>query len=222
MKTGGILLSALLLAFFPLPDRASAETILNEEFWAELEPLVVRGEQSVSMETAVRRVLEEGRFVFSCMIYGFAFSYTPSDRARNVEEEFELVLHHEIPPGDPGLFVHQTRREGSRVFVRLRYGLRDFQESWYRGMRSNVHRAAAGTGEASYYEGHEMKIAAIQNAVKNAVREHARTRIDNKPKKITGTAVLDQAPRIVIGSGAYIAACSVNLRIDEVRPYRAY
>lgn len=218
MRAPGLFL--LLLAAFLNP--AGAQTILNEEFWAELEPLVPQGERTVSRETAVGRILDEGRFVFSGMIYGFSFSYTPSDRARKVEEEFELELFHEIPAGDPNLFVYQTHREGSRFFVRLRYGLLDFQESWYRGMRSNVFRAAGGTGEASYFQGPEEKKTAIVNAVKNAVREHARTRIGNKPRLIRGTASLDSAPRIVIDSGLYRARCSVNLRIDEVVPYEAF
>ena len=210
----------LLFSIFSLP--AFGQTILNEEFWAELEPLVVRGERTVSVETAVNRVLQEGRFVFSGMVFGFSFSYTPSDRGRNVDEEFDLKPSHEIPFGDPNLFVHQTRREGSRIFVRLRYALRDFQEDWYRGMRSNIHSSAAGAGEASYYDGHEEKITAVKNAVKNAVREHARTRVDNKPKKITGTLTLDAAPRIMIHSGMYQAVCTVKLKIDEIIPYRAF
>jgi hypothetical protein len=215
-----ILVSALLLSFSG--RSLSAQTILNEEFWAELQPLVVQDEGNPTMDTAVKRTLEEGRYVFSGMVYGFSFSYTPLDRSRNIEEEFELKLHGEIPWGDPNLTVHQTRMEGSKVYVRLRYALRDFQESWHQGMRSNVLRASAGTGDASYYEGHGEKITAIRNAVLNAVREHARTRMDNKPKKISGEVTLDAAPRIIIITGMYRAVCSVKLRIDDVIPYRVY
>lgn len=210
----------LFFALLSLP--LYGQTILNEEFWAELQPMVAQNEQTVSEDTAIRRILEEGRFVFSGMIYGFSFSYTPLDRSRNIEEEFELDLYHEIPWGDPHLTVYQTRREGSRLFVRLRYVLRDFQEPWYHGMRSNSLRAASGTGEASYYEGYKEKLTAVRNAVKNSVREHARQRIDNKPKKISGTVTLDAAPRITVKSGAYQAVCSVLLKIDEVRPYGVY
>jgi hypothetical protein len=200
----------------------SAQTVLNEEFWAELQPLVTQGERNLTMDTAVKRVLEEGRYVFSGMVYGFSFSYTPLDRSRNIEEEFELKPHGEIQRGDPNLAVHETRMEGSRVYVRLRYTLRDFQEKWYQGMRSNILRASSGTGDASYYEGYGEKITAIRNAVLNAVREHARTRVDNKPKKITGAVTLDGAPRIMILSGVYRAVCSVKLILDEVVPYRVF
>ena len=210
------------------PERAlaaasgRAETVLNEEFWAELQPLVVQGEQAVTVDAAVRLVLEEARYVFSGMVYGFDFSYTPSDLGRKVEEEFSLKLRDEIVLGDPHLSVHQTRTEGSRLFARLRYGLRDFQEDRYRALRSNVMAAHAGAGEASFFKGPKEKISAIEQAVKNAVREYARTRIPNKPKRISGTLVLSAAPRIVIVSGTYRATCVVKLRIDETVPYKVF
>lgn len=216
----GPCLAAFLLL---LPVSAlSSQTILNEEFWAELQPLIVQGESTVSMDTAVRRVLEEARYVFSGMVYGFTYSYTPLDRSRGIEEEFELGSAAEIQAGDPNLTVYQTRREGSRIYVRLRYELRDFQESWYQGMRSNILRASSGYGEASYYGGYREKVTAITNSLKNSVREHARTRIDNKPKKITGIVVLDGAPRIGMQSGVYQAVCAVKLVMDDVVPYRVF
>jgi len=70
--------------------------------------------------------------------------------------------------------------------------------------------------------GFDNSQAMIEQAAKNAVREYARTRIPNKPRKITGSLVLAAAPRIVIVSGVYRASCVVKLRIDETTPYRAF
>jgi len=220
LRRAWLVLAILLFSLTAAAGRA--ETVLDEEFWAELQPLVVQGERTVTMETAIKLVLEEARYVFSGMVYGFDFSYTPQDLGRKVEEEFVLKAVDEILRGDPNLGVQQTRMEGSRVFVRLRYALRDFQEDRYRSMRSNVLASNAGTGEASYFKGPAEKIAAIEQAAKNAVREYARTRIPNKPRKITGSLVLAAAPRIVIVSGVYRASCVVKLRIDETTPYRAF
>ncbi|MCL1818349.1 MAG: hypothetical protein FWG35_05405 [Spirochaetaceae bacterium] len=215
---------------------AGAQTILNEEFWADLEPLApgvqaVSGAgglfdfpapHSVSVDTALERILEEARYVFSGMIFGFTFSYTPSDRSRNIPEEFSLEPAFQIPLGDPALFVHQTRREGSRVYARLRYSLREFQETWYTGTLSNMMGSCAGLGEAPIFAGYQEKITAVRNSVKNAVREYARGRIDNKPRRITGVAFLNAAPRLEIVSGAFRAASSVRLKIDDVVTYGAY
>jgi hypothetical protein len=198
------------------------EIILNEEFWADLQPIIPQGEQSVSADTALKRILEEGRYVFSGMIFGFSFSYTPLDRGRNIQEEFTLEPVFQIPWGDPNLFVHATRREGARVYARLRYRLHEFQENWYEGTLSNTISSSAGAGDAPLFAGYQEKISAIRNSVKNAVREYARGRIDNKPLKVTGTVFLDGAPRIEISSGAFHAVSFVRLKIDEVVTYGAY
>lgn len=225
--------------FFPLflSFRADAQTILNEEFWADTQPLVPDAEAvfpdgdgaaafpapaGVSPRTALGRILEEARYVFSGMIFGFTFSYTPSDRARNIPEEFTLLPASEISWSDPNLFVRETRREGSRVYARLRYALHDFQETWYESALSNIMGGSAGAGEAPIFAGYKERLTSIENSVKNAVREYARGRIDNKPRKITGTVFLNSAPRIEVVSGVYRALSSVRLKIDDVVSYGVY
>jgi hypothetical protein len=230
-------MSGLCVFLLLLPLCAGAQTILNEEFWADTEPLVFGLEETssgadgaadfpapnhVPLETALARILEEGRYVFSGMIFGFTFSYTPLDRARNIAEEFTLQPAFQISWSDPNLFVRETRREGSRVYARLRYALHEFQEAWYEGTLSNVMGSSAGAGEASIFAGYGEKIVSIQDSVKNAVREYARGRVDNKPRKVTGTVFLNGAPRLEVVSGVYRALSSVRLRIDEVVSYGAY
>ncbi|MFQ3620732.1 MAG: hypothetical protein SNJ78_07285, partial [Spirochaetales bacterium] len=166
------------------------------------------------------RILEEARYVFSGMVYGFVFSYTPSDKARRVEEEFLLEPYHWIQRGDPNFQVFQVRRENQRVFVRVRYTLRDFQESWYRGMRSNVLPSVAGMGEGPFYLSTEGRMQAIKEAIKNAIREYARGIMYNKPRTLKGILVLDAAPVMGMDSGMYRARISrAYIRLEEVRHY---
>ena len=40
---------------------------------------------------AAAALLAEARWTFSGMIWGFSYSYTPSDRARSIDERFELA-----------------------------------------------------------------------------------------------------------------------------------
>ncbi|MFQ3621364.1 MAG: hypothetical protein SNJ78_10540, partial [Spirochaetales bacterium] len=91
------------------------QTLLNEEFWYDSQPEVWKWEantpsasppslspplpsppnlRSIEKEELYERILEEARYVFSGMVYGFVFSYTPSDKARRVEEEFLLEPYH--------------------------------------------------------------------------------------------------------------------------------
>ncbi|MDR1625634.1 MAG: hypothetical protein LBT33_03760 [Spirochaetia bacterium] len=212
-----------------LPFRAEAQTILNGEFWADMgaaldfdEAVPPKKDRGDAEKAALGRILEEGRYVFSGMIFGFSFSYTPLDRGRDIEEEFTLKPVYEIPWGDPNLFVHQTRREDGRIYARLRYRLHGFQENWYAGNLSNLMGSASGLGDAPIFAGWQEKMTAIQNSVKHAVREYARGRIDNKPLKVTGTVFLGDAPLIEILRGAFHARTRVRLKIDDVLGYGAY
>lgn len=210
------------------------QTILNEEFWYDLQPEIegwetVQGKEpfpdlhTLSKDEMFNRILEEARYVFSGMVYGFTFSYTPYDKSRGVEEEFLLEPYQWIQRGDPNLQVFGVRTEGSRVFVRIRYSLRDFQESWYQGLRSNVVPFSAGEGEAPFYLGPEGRVRAIQEGIKNAVREYARGIVYNKPRNLQGLIVLDAAPRIRVQSGAYRARIGrAFVRLEEITTYQLY
>ncbi len=226
----GVLLLMLLVGFHTL----MGQTILNEEFWYEYQPEIwgwnaekiknpIPDLNTFTQEELFQRILEEARYVLSGMVYGFTFSYTPYDKGRRVEEEFLLEPYHWIQRGDPNLFVAEVRVEGSRVYVRVRYALRDFQEAWYQGLRSNVLPAASGTGEAPFYQGPEGRMKALQEGIKNAIREYARTVMYNKPQTLKGLIVLDAAPRMLLDSGLYKAVVNrAILRLEEVKRYQVY
>jgi len=207
---------------------------LNEEFWYEYQPEVwvwdagkvkdpIPDFNTFTQDELFQRILEEARFVLSGMVYGFTFTYTPYDKARKMEEEFLLEPYQWIQRGDPNLSVVSVRLEGSRVYVRVRYALRDFQEAWYQGLRSNVLPATSGMGEAPFYKGQEGRMKAIQEGVKNAIREYARTILYNKPHTLKGLLVLDTAPRMMMDSGLYKAVVNrAILRLEEVRRYQVH
>ena len=213
------LLLLLALAAAPL---AGQDVVLAGEFWAERAPMINLGENAVSTETAVRRALDEARWVFSGMLYGYSFAYTPSDAARRVAEELEVKPLAEIVQGDPNLTVQQVLDDGRRVTVLLRYALRDFQAARWEAWRSSALPSAGGAGSASFFKGHSEKITAVREAIKTAVREYVRLRVYNKPRRISGAAVLEQAPRIIVAEGAYRADCRVRFMIDELVPYTVY
>jgi hypothetical protein len=105
------------IVFFLLgAELVIGQTILNEEFWYDLQPELegwetVQGKEqfpdlhTLSKDEMFNRILEEARYVFSGMVYGFIFSYTPYDRSRGVEEEFLLEPYQWIQRGDPNLQV---------------------------------------------------------------------------------------------------------------------
>jgi len=231
---GGLLFLLLFLllggGFFP----AFGQTILNEEFWYEYQPEIwlwdaekahnpIPDLRSFTQDELFQRILEEARYVLSGMVYGFTFSYTPYDKSRKVEEEFLLEPYQWIQKGDPNLSVVGVRVEGTRVYVRVRYALVEFQEAWYRGLRSNVLPSASGFGQAPFYQGPEGRMRAVQEGIKNAIREYARTVMYNKPHTLKGLVVLDAAPRMMMDSGLYKAVVNrAILRLEDMKRYRMY
>jgi len=220
--------TALILATGTLsfPSALTAEQqfdYVTGEFWAELEPMIPQGgDYPLSQDDAIRTVLEEARYVFSGMIYGFRYRYTPSDRARQVNEVFELKPVAQIAEGDPRLRVMSTRREEKRIWIRFRYMLDSAQASWLSAWQSNTISTASGAGEKELWEGPPNKILAIEAAVKQAIRDYLRTQTRNKPRESTGKVLLDDVPRIIMDSGAYHATVTVKVRVDRIVPYQVF
>jgi hypothetical protein len=228
--------TALVITFFlsisplaPFESRVWAlgpeDDAIVAEFWTERTVIAFdEGAGGTPKRTPVpiERLLEEARYVFSGMIYGFSFAYTPSDTLRSVEEQFTIEPIAQIPWGDPGLTVMDTREAEDRVYVRIRYFLNEYHGPWITMWQSNTLPTNSAFGEAPVYRGVENKIEAINQGVKQAVRHYLRQRVYNKPKLITGEAVLQSPPRTVIKAGAYRAAVDVKMKFEEVRPYSGF
>lgn len=193
------------------------------ELWVELQPIA--GEpnpEPISRDEAARRLLEEARFVFSGMLYGFEFRYVPPDRERSVAAEFVLSPIAVIPWGVEQLTILDIRREENLMYGRLRYTLAAHEETrrdaW---ARSSVNRAS-GSGSAPRILGSVAKQSAIEDAVQNAVREYLRAHVYNKPREVSGRLVLSAAPRVILRSGEYQATVQIKLVIQELRSYAVY
>jgi len=199
-----------------------SQDILSGVFWCEYEPIVAGTEYPQTDEEAARLVLEEARYIFSGMIYGFSFHYTPSDRARGVDELFELDLIHSIPWGDENLRIIGGSVDREYYRAGIRYELEDFQQRRLDYWESNMFPMVSGSGSGDLFVGREGKHEAIRQAVKNAVRNYLRPRYFNKPMEITGEAVPVEVPYVVIDAGGYHAGVLIKLRIREVLPYPVY
>ncbi|MEW5816327.1 MAG: hypothetical protein AB1798_13130, partial [Spirochaetota bacterium] len=82
------------------------QEVIVEEFWCELDPMVRMGDTyPLTREAALKQILEEAQFVFSGMMYGFKFQYTPSDKTRRVDEIYFVEPVSQIPWGDKGLKI---------------------------------------------------------------------------------------------------------------------
>ena len=210
----------ILLLSPPCLSATPAERLFVDT-WCELAPFVRIGEDyPLSREKASEILLEEARVAISGMIYGFSFSYTPSDAARKVEDRFELSPLAEIPWGSPRLVVLDTGTEETRMSARIVYSLTDQEAARRAAWGSNTVAQATGSGEAGIMGGPGERLTSLKEAVKNAVREHLRSRIYNKPREVSGEVLLWEGPETARRSGAYVTRVKIRLRVGEIVPYR--
>ncbi len=215
---------ALLSLLLPVSTLPAQTDLLWVHPWCELEPFVRVGadEYPLPRDTAARRVLEEGRILFSAMVYGYTFVYTPSDAARRVAEVFELTPVAEIPWGSERLRVGETGVEENRLSSRLSYSLSQAEMLRRASWSSGALPLSTGSGQGNLFKGYTEKITALQNAMKEAVRDHLRTRVLNKPREVRGDVVLWEDPRTIVRAGVYVTTAKVKLRVREIVPYRIF
>ena len=170
-------------------------------------------------EESIKLLLEEARYVFSAMIYGMDFNYVPSDKARSVEEEFSVEPVYQFPWGDKGLEVRDGRLEDGKYIADIRYRVSEEQLPWVFSWETNIYPDVISLGKGSLYDGYEGKIEAVEDAVRQALRDYLRPRMYNKPGRISGTARLAGIPVFSMDSGRYLCRAKITLRIDEVREY---
>lgn len=214
-----------LFALDTFPQTLEIEAWVQREPFSMDDPGSVREARKTESELTAelqKQVLEEAQYVLSGMIFGFSFVYIPLDRARNVAEVFTLGPVGTIPWGDANLRLKETRLTEDMLVCGFSYTLKGFQENWYTLWQSNDYPGTGALGTASVFGGPGEKYRAVENAVKEAVREYARQRVSNKPKKIEGEVVFAAPPRVVIDAGSYTARVRIKLNIKKITGYMRY
>ncbi len=216
-----LLAGLLFLSSIPL----SADNLLSLEVWCELQPMDFErpdADDSVSQQEAFLRLFEEARQVVSGMIYGYRFTYVPSDKTRGVSELFEVVPVAEIRQGDKNLRLVSRDVADNRLYGRFTYSLEEFQQRRRESWRTIALPAESGRGEGRLPLGEEGKKTARETALREAIRNLLRPQIFNKPREIRGEAVLIDCPHTAIAAATYIATIKVKIDIKEIVPYSIY
>ena len=141
-------------------------------------------------------------FMLEGLIYGWKFTYTPSDKLRGVSEFFSVEAVVPIRPDERLSFTDMIHR-------RERY-------------KTSTYRSIHGQGEAPMLDGSEGIKEACRQALKDAVRSYARTFIKNKPKEISGTVLLTDLPRYYIKSGKYRTDLDFFLILGKIEEYTQF
>ncbi|MFW6363455.1 MAG: hypothetical protein ACOC0D_06375 [Spirochaeta sp.] len=214
----------------------TVENRLEATFWAELTPVPMPGpvplpgesaasEDSLQIESLslpAQHVLEEARWVYSGIIYGWRFRYVPENKARGYDEEFETEAVHELDWGDTGLTIRQTWENDGRFFAKIDYALNRDQTARREAWGSGSTLMGQGRGSSPYLGGHGERKNAVLDALRMAVREYLRARHHTPPREVTGRIVLVDPPLIGISSGAYTSTVRVRFQIDSFRKYDVF
>ncbi|GAB6088441.1 hypothetical protein [Spirochaeta dissipatitropha] len=211
-----VLLLVLLLALLPLSVRAER---LEGTFWYMLERESMPGAGETDPDMLI---LEEARYVFSGMIYGWQFRYIPQNTARGYEETFELTPVFQIPFGDKGLVVRQIWLDDGLQKIRIDYRMDEDQIRRHASWRSGRIQAVQGAGEASFYRGFDGRIESMEDALRMSVREHLRARHNTPPREVQGRIVLDSVPLIGVSGGSYTARLRARMQISSIREYDVF
>ncbi len=215
--------SLIVFLLINLPARANP---IRGEFWIreDLMEIVSPGEDfretgnlTLRRENALKEVLEDARWAFSGMIYGFSVIWVPPYNARGVKEELLIEPLALIPAGDSRMRTVSLTRENGFLYVLLEYTPDSVQERRLEGWRGEVFPAAVGAGTAAVNYGSRRD--AVKAAVKEALRSYLRVRDYNRPREIRGRAALTEFPYTSLSYGSINAV--VKLRLD-LEPLRAY
>lgn len=175
------------------------------------------------MDFSINRMKKLAPFLLEGMIYGWNFDYTPYDKSRKVAEFFEFT---QIQPFDPSVnkidyenpeiigteklscWVHTERTDSQYLSLR----------EWNSVTVPKIH----GTGSGPMEDDFDGIIKAVENAIKDAVREYFRTVVKNKPKEITGRVLITGTPEIYIKSGSYFANLDFFMETDKITVYNSF
>jgi hypothetical protein len=218
-----LVVSLCLLALGPSAWPDSADRLFIRP-WVELEPLVrfEAGVYPIPVATAQKDLLEEGRELFSGMIYGWTFTYIPGDLSRRVQESFTLTAVAEIQWGSPQLSVQETEIAEERLWARISYRLSPEESQRRTAWGSNTAAMSTGRGTASVMGGPAAKRDSLRQAIRDAIRLSLDTRYVNKPREITGEVVLWDDPLTFVASGTYTTSAKVKVLVRELIPYRIF
>lgn len=174
----------------------------------------------------ITRIKETVPFLIEGLVYGWNFTYVPSDKTRGVEEYFEIEPVQKLADGqknDGGTIEYSSVWiENNRFNCWVDYTRTDHQVQTYNLWASIQNPTIQGRGYGDLTKGFEGIKEAAVDSVKNAVRNYYRNLIKNKPKQITGAVLLRKTPLLGIDSGRYVINLDFFLECGTIEEYTQF
>ena len=194
--------------------------------WAELDAYpgleLSGGENEGQYDFPISQMRKIAPLIINGMVYGWNFVYVPSDKARGVEEYLEIT---EIVSADVirgGIKYTSPWIENNNLNCWVEYTRTDSQVQSYNLWASIQNPVIAGIGYGSIEKGFEGIEEAARESLKDAIRNHYRKIIKNKPKEITGSVLIRKFPTLGIDSGRYVINLDFFLECGKIVEYSVY
>ena len=223
----------LVFIFLFFPMLGFAQDVLRGEVRIHLEPVpffhhYVEDGLPLDTEGAYRRALEKAAVFFAAQIYGWSFQYDIGERARGIAEEFELTPLGEIPWGDPRLSVTHASFENLVLSAWMDYRPSDAQRRRLQMWQMGTVRPAQAIGHAPMTDPAgessllDIKISALEDSARAAVRAMLQASERNRPRQATGFISLQSFPVFWVDSGRWAARARFRVEIREILPFAVH
>jgi len=156
------------------------------------------------------------------MVYGWNFSYTPSDKLRGVEEYMDFSPVRELGEAEQRITYAKPWVENGKVYCWAEFTRTEPMIQNYYLWASITNDTVHGIGYGKISDGFDGITNAVRDAIKDAVRAYFRTKIKNKPKEIRGKVLLRREPLIGIDAGRYKVQLDFFLETDKILPYTQF
>ncbi len=209
---------------FAKPEAGPAkEELIRFSLWATLEAYPEAGEVVDSQNPLahpIKRLQEIVPFFIEGMVCGWSFTYTPSDKTRNVEEFFEFKPLREYPNMKSFIKYTEPWFEENKLQCWVEFSCPPHLTAW-RNTWKNFHKVS-GRGQGKLIDGFDGIYEGATLALKEAVREYARTITKNKPKEIIGEVLVTGLPSIGLKSGRYVVDLDFFLNVSRIISYTVF
>jgi hypothetical protein len=186
----------------------------------------VGDEWPVSAETARLRILEEAAWVYSGLVWGFEFEYTPYDKTRGLAERFALKPLGSISPAQLRLVALPVAASGAGEIERYRYyveyPLTSELSALVEGHSADPWKGSQGTGTADMNKGIKGRHAAYEDSLRLSVRSLLQGLEPNKPREVHGRVAFERLPSLALVDGFYTSRVRARVMVVESIPYKLY
>lgn len=194
--------------------------------WAELDAYpeleYKSDENQGEYEYPKKQIKEVAPFLINGMVYGWRFSYTPSDTLRGVEEILEITEIESSQLIQDRINYESAWIENGRLNYWCEYHRTENEIQNYFFWKSIQNPMIHGRGYGKLIDGFDGIRNAAKEALKDAIRQHYRKQIKNKPKEITGSVLIRDLPTLGITSGRYIINLDFFLEYGKIIEYTIY